>query len=80
MNHSAPGWSCPICNATHHYDCPNLGPVAFLQAVLADSSVPIRDRMRAADILLRLKAKGIHSDPVQPEPAYKVIIPPLMVN
>jgi hypothetical protein len=62
MNPSAPGWSCPICGAEHHYNCPNLGPVSFLQPVQADSSVPIRHRMKAANTLLHLKAKGIYSD------------------
>jgi hypothetical protein len=32
-------------------------------------------RMKAAHELLKLKAKGITSDPIEPEPAYKVIIP-----
>lgn len=65
---------CATCGATHRYDCPNNGPIKFLQAVMTDSTVAIRDRMKAADHLLRLKAKGITSDD-QPEPAYTVIIP-----
>jgi hypothetical protein len=79
MNHSAPGWACPTCGVTHLYDCPNIGPIAFLQAVQRDPSVPIRERMKAADTLLKLKAKGIYSDPIEPEPAYKIIIPPLII-
>jgi hypothetical protein len=59
----------------HLYDCPNLGPVSFLQAVQKDSTVPIRDRIKAADTLLRLRAKGIYSDPIEPEPAYTIVIP-----
>ena len=78
-NPYAPGWSCPICGATNYYNCPNITPIAFLQAVMHDPTVSIRNRTKAAMHLSRLKDKGIHSDE-QPEPAYKVIIPPLMVN
>jgi hypothetical protein len=70
-----PGWSCPTCGAEHLYDCPNLGPVAFLQAVMHATNLPVCDRLHAADTLLKLKAKGIYSDPVEPEPDYKVVIP-----
>ena len=30
---------------------------------------------KAADVLLKLKAKGIYSDLVEPEPAYTIVIP-----
>lgn len=71
-------WSCPTCGATHLYDCPNIGPVQFLTAVMHDHTVPMRQRMRAADHLLKLKARGITSDPIEPEydVRARIIIPP----
>ena len=50
-NPYAPGWSCPICGATNYYNCPNIRPYAFIEAVMHDPTVPIRERMRAADHL-----------------------------
>lgn len=71
-----PTYPCCICGAMHLYDCPNLlGPVSFLQAVQRDPSVPLRERIKAADHLLKLKAKGIYSDLQEPEPAYTIVIP-----
>ena len=51
-----------MCGAEYLYDCPNLGPIAFLQAVMHASNLPIRDRTKAAMHLSRLKDKGIYSD------------------
>jgi hypothetical protein len=76
-----PTYPCCICGAMHLYDCPNLlGPVSFLRAVQRDPSVPIRDRMHAADTLLKLKLKGIHSDVQEPEPAYTIVIPSMSIQ
>ena len=71
----SPGWKCPDCGAEHLYDCPNLGPVSFLQAVMHDPTVAIRDRMRAAEILEGLRAKDILSDDLGEMFTY--VIPPL---
>jgi hypothetical protein len=68
MNHSKPTQTeftpirCATCGATQRYDCPNNGPVRFLQAVMADPTVSMRDRIKAATHLLRLRDKGIYSD------------------
>jgi hypothetical protein len=70
-----PSFPCCICGATHLYDCPNLGPVSFLRAVQSDTTVPLLTRMKAADHLLRLRAKGICSDPIEPEPELTIVIP-----
>jgi hypothetical protein len=67
-NPYAPGWACPTCGAEHLYDCPNIEPVAFMKAVMHDLSLPLTVRMKAAHELLKLKAKGITSDPIEPEP------------
>jgi hypothetical protein len=53
---------CTTCGATHKYDCPNIGPVQFLQAIMSDTTVPLTTRMKAADKLLHLMDKGIYSD------------------
>lgn len=78
VNNSVPGWACPICGATHLYDCPNLGPVAFLQAVMHDPTVTMRDRMRAAEILEGLRAKDILSDDLGDVTTY--VIPPMSMR
>ena len=52
-----PSWACPTCGATHLYDCPNIGPVGFLQAVMHDATVSIRDRIRAANTSCTLRTK-----------------------
>jgi hypothetical protein len=72
-----PGWSCPICGAEYLYDCPNLGPIAFLQAVMHAPNVAIRDRMRAANHLLHLRDKGIYSDDLGEVVTY--VIPEVLI-
>jgi hypothetical protein len=62
-NPSAPGWSCPWCGATHYYDCYNIGPIEFLQAVMHDPTVSMYDRLYAADKLKGLADMHIYSDP-----------------
>ena len=74
-----PGVRCATCGATHRYDCPNIGPVKFLQAVMSDPTVPIRDRIKAADKLLQLRDKGIYSDDVG-EVSARYVIPPLSIQ
>ena len=78
MSDSVPGWACPTCGATHLYDCPALGPIGFLQAVMHDPTVTIRDRMRAAEILEGLRAKAIYSDDLGEVTTY--VIPPLSMR
>jgi hypothetical protein len=80
MNESVqPNQSCPVCG-DHRYNCPLITPFQFLKAVQSDSSVPLRDRMKAAVHLLRLKRQGITSDPIEPEPAYTIIIPDVTIQ
>jgi hypothetical protein len=63
---------CEVCGATHHYDCPNLGPVSFLEAVMHDPTAAMRHRIRAAEILQGLMAKGIYSDDLgEPAPTIR---------
>jgi hypothetical protein len=71
----SPGWKCPNCGAEHLYDCPNLGPVSFLEAVMHDPTVAMRHRLHAADKLMQLRAKGIYSDDLGEVTTY--VIPPL---
>ena len=69
---------CATCGATHKYDCPCIGPVQFLQAIMHDATIPIVTRMGAADRLIRLSDKGIHSDaqePPEPEPVVTYQMP-----
>ena len=71
MTASAP-ICCATCGATHRYDCPCIGPVQFLQAVMHDPTVPIRDRMYAADKIMRLANKGIWPEFREPSLHYKI--------